>query len=187
MSGPLRAANYQSRHSGATRWRRARNPFGHVFSHEMDSGLAAEPVIGPRFARDPLARPEMTRENGPRRIARKETDLPDRQNNRRTRKPVHPFAKYSASRLPQIKLTVSAVPAHTRGVSRSSRTLGNGMRWTRQRQAHFFARDVMLRRTAKSCGPGAPMQALRSQRRSRVLRATVATKHGHRGEREGNR
>src|SRR5713101_676400 len=43
------------------------------------------------------------------------------------RKPVHPFAqKYSASRLPQIKLTVSLVPAHKRGVSRSSRTLGRG-------------------------------------------------------------
>jgi len=63
------------------------------------------------------------------------SDLPDRQKNRRMRKPVHPFAqKYSASRLPQIKLTVSAVSSHMRGGSRSSRTRG-GMRWTRQRRA----------------------------------------------------
>src|SRR5216684_9313978 len=56
------------------------------------------------------------------------SDLPDRQENRRMRKSVHPFAqKYSASRLPQIKLTVSAVSSHMRGGSRSSRTRG-GMR-----------------------------------------------------------
>jgi len=34
-------------------------------------------------------------------------------------------------------------------------------------------------RTAKSCGPGAPMQALRSRS---LPRTTVATKHGHRGD-----
>ena len=54
-------------------------------------------------------------------------DLPDGQKKRRMRKAVHPFAqKYSASRLTQIKLTVSLVPTHKRGVSRSSRTLGAG-------------------------------------------------------------
>src|SRR5260370_42247603 len=61
------------------------------------------------------------------------------------RKPVHPFAqKYSASRLPQIKLTVSAVSSHMRGGSRSSRTRG-GMRWTRQR----FACDGIAGRVAR--------------------------------------
>jgi hypothetical protein len=39
-------------------------------------------------------------------------------------------------------------------------------------------------RTAKSRGSGAPMQAL-SQRNDSLV--TVATKHGHREEREGNR
>ena len=54
-------------------------------------------------------------------------DLPDRQKNRRARKPVHPCArKYSASRLPQIKLTTLASRTHKRGASRSSRTLGAG-------------------------------------------------------------
>jgi hypothetical protein len=43
---------------------------------------------------------------------------------------------------------------------------------------------VTLQRTAKSCGPGAPTQALRSRNPPRM---TVATKHGHRGEHEGNR
>jgi hypothetical protein len=42
-------------------------------------------------------------------------------------------------------------------------------------------------RTVKSCGPGAPRLALNSQRRFRVLRATVTTKSGHRGEHEGSR
>jgi hypothetical protein len=68
--------------------------------------------------------------------------------------------------------------------------VGNGMRWTRQRQAQFFARRMTLPRTAKSCGPGAPMQALKSlvsmspatdggnqawsPRRSRISRKTIA-------------
>jgi hypothetical protein len=40
--------------------------------------------------------------------------------------------------------------------------VGQGMRWTLQRQAQSLRGRMMLRRTAKSCGPGAPMQALRS-------------------------
>ena len=36
---------------------RARNPLGHVFSVNMDSGLDAEPVIGPRVRADPFALP----------------------------------------------------------------------------------------------------------------------------------
>jgi hypothetical protein len=60
------------------------------------------------------------------------------------RKPVHPFAqKYSASRLPQIKLTVSAVPAHKRGVSRSSRTLGTGCDGRGSVRRNFCARRMM--------------------------------------------
>ena len=42
-------------------------------------------------------------------------------------------------------------------------------------------------RTAKSCGPGAPMLAPSSQRRFRVLRVMVAKQPGHQGEREVNR
>jgi hypothetical protein len=39
--------------------------------------------------------------------------------------------------------------------------VGQGMRWTRQRQAQFLRGRMMLRRTAKSCGSGAPTQALK--------------------------
>jgi len=42
-------------------------------------------------------------------------------------------------------------------------------------------------RTTKTCGPGVPMLALSSQRRFRVLRATVTKKPGHRGEPEVSR
>jgi len=42
----------------------------------------------------------------------------------------------------------------------------------------------MLQRTAKSCGSGAPTQAL-SQWNDPLM--TVATKHVHREEHEGNR
>jgi hypothetical protein len=50
--------------------------------------------------------------------------------------------------------------------------------------AILCADEQRFSRTAKSCGPGAPMQAL-SERNDPLM--TVATKHGHRGEREGNR
>jgi hypothetical protein len=49
-----------------------------------------------------------------------------------------------------------------RGVSRSSRTLANGMRWTRR------VRRSSRSRTEKSCGSGAPTLALSSQRRNRA-------------------
>jgi hypothetical protein len=62
------------------------------------------------------------------------------------------------------------------------------MRWTRQRQAQSLRRRMMLSRTAKSCGSGAPMQALKlaersaddggnqawSPGRSRISRKTIA-------------
>jgi hypothetical protein len=46
------------------------------------------------------------------------------------------------------------------------------MRWT----LRLCVDERSLERTAKSCGSGAPKQALRSRRCSRVLRVTVATK-----------
>src|ERR1700730_7675764 len=80
----------------------------------MDSGLIAEPVIGPRFARTRWRCPGMTIEEkfsfGINLICPVQSHL----------------QKYSASRLTQIKTITRAVPAHSRGVSRSSRTLGTG-------------------------------------------------------------
>jgi hypothetical protein len=42
-------------------------------------------------------------------------------------------------------------------------------------------------RTAKSCGPDAPMLALTRQRCLRIVPAMVTTSPAHQGEREGNR
>jgi hypothetical protein len=56
----------------------------------------------------------------------------------------------------------------TRGVSRSSRTWC-GMRWTRR-----CWRRAASTRTAKSCGPGAPMQALSPREAESFAKATVA-------------
>jgi hypothetical protein len=54
---------------------------------------------------------------------------------------VKPVAqKYSAGHVGQITGISSRIPAHTRGVSRSSRCVGLGRRWTLWRQA-FFAPD----------------------------------------------
>ena len=66
-------------------------------------------------------------------------------------------------------------PASTRGAYASSRTWG-GMRWT---QAVSQDERRWLR-TAKSCGPGAPKQALRSRDMSRGRRWQPSD--GHRGE-----
>jgi hypothetical protein len=67
--------------------------------------------------------------------------------------------------------------------------VGQGMRWTLQRQAQSLRGRTMPQRTAKSCGPGAPMQALSlagdilrddggkkawSPGRSRISRKTIA-------------
>jgi hypothetical protein len=52
----------------------------------------------------------------------------------------------------------------TRGVSRSSRTWGMGCDG-RTSPGALLARRAAVVRTAKSCGPGAPMQALSWQRR----------------------
>jgi len=56
-----------------------------------------------------------------------------------------------------------AVPPDKEGRFAIVTDVGNGMRWTRQRQAQSLRGRLMLRWTAKSCGSGAPMQALRSR------------------------
>jgi hypothetical protein len=67
---------------------------------------------------------------------------------------------------------VPAVPFPQEGRFAVVTDVGSGMRWTLR-----LCVDVRsLKRTAKSCGSGAPKQALRSRRCSRVLRVTVATK-----------
>ena len=67
---------------------------------------------------------------------------------------------------------------HERGVSRSSRTLGSG---SGGRGCAFDERRV--KRTAKSCGPDAPMPGVKFARSSRFLGATVTSKlWSHRGE-----
>ena len=68
--------------------------------------------------------------------------------------------KYSLSTSGKSMALASPIPAHPRGVSRSSRCVGSGMRWTLWRQACFSRQTKTPRRTAKSCGPGAAMLAL---------------------------
>ena len=70
--------------------------------------------------------------------------------------------------------------AHKRGVSRSSRTLGAGCDGR-----VGDARRAALMRTAKLCGPDAPMLA--SSLRVNNPQATVAKEPGHRGERRISR
>src|SRR5258708_1732742 len=65
---------------------------------------------------------------------------------------------------------------HKRGGSRSSRTLGAGCDG-RTSPGAILARRAAFVRTAKSCGSGAPMQAL-SERNDPLM--TVATKPVHR-------
>jgi hypothetical protein len=65
----------------------------------------------------------------------------------------------------QISGFLSTVPAHQEGRIAIVTDVGLGMRWTPQRQAQSLRGRMTLPRTAKSCGPGAPTQALRSQRR----------------------
>jgi hypothetical protein len=84
-------------------------------------------------------------------------DLPDRLS---FHVPVQPcFEKFSAFRFTQITSITPAVPPHSRGVSRSSRTRG-WMRWTR---VVLLTRALTLR-TVKSFGPDASTPAS-SQRR----------------------
>jgi hypothetical protein len=82
----------------------------------------------------------------------------------------------------------SAVPYPLRDVSRSSRYVECGMRWTLRRQAGSSRRTKTPQRTAKSCGPGAATVASswraypagdggkkrRSPGRARISRNTIA-------------
>jgi hypothetical protein len=111
--------------------------------------------------------------------------LPDGQKNLRLRKPVQPsLQKYFASPLTQIKSKIA--PSRTRKEGRLAivTDVGSGMRWTHIAGRDSFARRAAFVRTAKSCGSGAPMQAL-SERNDPLM--TVAKKLGHREEHEGNR
>jgi hypothetical protein len=56
---------------------------------------------------------------------------------------------------------ISVVPFHLRGVSRSSRTLERDAVDAAASGAQFVRGRMMQSRTAKSCGPGAPTQALK--------------------------
>jgi hypothetical protein len=67
---------------------------------------------------------------------------------------------------------VAAVPPPQEGRFAVVTDVGSGMRWT----LWLCVDERSLKRKAKSCGSGAPKQALRSRRCSRVLRVTVATK-----------
>jgi hypothetical protein len=102
------------------------------------------------------------------------------------RKPVHPRAqKYSASRLTQIKLTVSAVPHSQEGRFAIVTDVGRGMRWTHISERSSFAR------TNGVCADGEVVWFWRPDAGAKFVetipRMTVATKHGHREEHEGNR
>src|ERR1700730_11079558 len=103
--------------------------------------------------------------------AQQPTDLPDGPS-RRFRVQCHQ-QKYFASQLGRNSFIDSAVPPHTRGVSRSSRTRGADAvdaaafcaRWDRRAGSqesvsdHRHADERRLLRTAKSCGPDAPTLA----------------------------
>jgi hypothetical protein len=67
---------------------------------------------------------------------------------------------------------VRTVPPPQEGRFAVVTDVGGGMRWT----LRLCVDARSLKRTAKSCGSGAPKQALSSRRCSRVLRVTVATK-----------
>ena len=91
-------------------------------------------------------------------------------------KPVQPLLKkYSDFQKTQISLYARPVPLRQRGArDRHGRGAGCGGRGRCQRREH-------LKRTAKACGPDAPMLAS-SPREASFLGATVARKPGHRGD-----
>src|SRR6266436_8490440 len=86
-------------------------------------------------------------------------DLPDRQS--REYRVESSRKKYFASRLGRNSFIDSVVPFPQEGRLAIVTDVGYGMRWTRQRQAQSLRGRMMLTRTAKSCGPGAPTLALR--------------------------
>ena len=91
--------------------------------------------------------------------------------------------KYSAFHVGQITGISFANPAHTRGVSRSSRCVGLGCDG-RGRVRRFLCRTKRCPRTAKSCGPGAAMLASSSWN---YFAGDGGKKPAHRGEHEVSR
>ena len=61
---------------------------------------------------------------------------------------------------PQISGFLSLVSFPIEGRLAIVTDVGNGMRWTHIAERDSLARRAAFVRTAKSCGPGAPMQAL---------------------------
>jgi hypothetical protein len=92
--------------------------------------------------------------------------------------PVQPLReKYSALFLTQLSCVLRA-SRPTRGALRTSRNA----RWDAV-DAKFAKDDRKRSRTAKPCGPDAPMAGVKFARSSRFLRATVTNKlWSHRGE-----
>jgi hypothetical protein len=85
----------------------------------------------------------------------------------------HGFKNIPLFRIPKPWHNPPRPAPNSRDVSRSSRYVGHGMRWTLWRQVSFTGRKRM-QRTAKSCGPGAATLALRW--RKQFLPATGARK-----------
>src|SRR5215831_7541025 len=79
-------------------------------------------------------------------------------------------------RKPQIRTIIRWSRSHKEGRFAIVTNVGSGMRWTRYR-----SRRMLVSRTAKSCGPGAPTLALSPQRCFGILRVTVARKPGSPG------
>jgi hypothetical protein len=90
------------------------------------------------------------------------------------------FKKDSVSRRPQIKSILIAVPPPYEGRFAIVTDVERGMRWTRQ---HVDERGLLA--------DGEVVWSWRSDAGAKLVETislmTVATKHGHRGEREGNR
>jgi hypothetical protein len=86
----------------------------------------------------------------------------------------------------QIRSILRCIPCPLRDVSRSSRHVGRGRRWTRRSQAQRLdfernqgpAPDEGKPRTAKSCGPGAATLALPAGACSRTTGARKAASPG---------
>jgi len=79
-------------------------------------------------------------------------------------------------------ISIRPVSPDKRGVAQRQRTRGLDAV-----DAGDGGDDRLNARTAKSCGPGAPMLASSWRRCSRIAPMTVAKKPGHRGEHEASR
>ena len=95
-----------------------------------------------------------------------------------------PSQKYSDFPKTQISFISLAIPCPPRGAYRDRHGRGARDAMDANCRAQSFARTSGVLRTAKSCGPDAPMLASSLRQHPQ---ATVATKPGHRGEREISR